>query len=283
MRKLLLTVLLTASVLFAQPELKRAEKLFQRTDYAGVLDLLKKVEPKTGAVHALMGKSEYMSGEFKRASDYFEKAIAADPGESEYYHWLGRAFGRRAETSSFVTAPGLASKARKSFEKAVELDPKNLEAVNDLFAYYLEAPGFLGGGIDKAAALSQRIRALDPVEYHYALAKIAENRKEFDKAEEHLRRATELAPRQIGRVLDLANFLSTHGKVQEGEELFVRAQQIAPQSPKVMFERASAYIRLKRNLDTARRLLQQYLKSDLTPDDPPREEAEKLLRRSYGS
>ena len=51
-------------------------------------------------------------------------------------------------------APGHASKAHRYFEKAVELDPKNLEAMNDLFEYYLEAPGFLGGGFDKAQALA---------------------------------------------------------------------------------------------------------------------------------
>ena len=87
-----------------------------------------------------------MLGEFKKAQEYFEKAIAADPGNSVYHHWLGKAYGRRAETSSFITAPGFASKARQSFEKSITLDPRNKEALSDLFEYYVEAPGFLGGG-----------------------------------------------------------------------------------------------------------------------------------------
>ena len=66
-----------------------------------------------------------------------------------YFHWLGKAQGRRAETASPFTAPSYASKARQAFEKSVELDGKNLEAINDLFSYYLEAPGFLGGGLNK--------------------------------------------------------------------------------------------------------------------------------------
>ena len=45
------------------------------------------------------------------------------------------------------TATGLASKARQNFERAVQLDPQNREALSDLFEYYLEAPGFLGGGL----------------------------------------------------------------------------------------------------------------------------------------
>ena len=115
----------------------------------------------------------------RRPLEAFERATAVIPNSSTYFHWLGKAQGRRAETSSPFTAPAYASKARQAFEKAVELDGKNLEAINDLFSYYLEAPGFLGGGLDKAANLAKRIQALDPVEYHYALAQIADKRKDY--------------------------------------------------------------------------------------------------------
>jgi hypothetical protein len=47
-----------------------------------------------------------------------------------------------------------------------------------------------------------------------------------------------------------------------------------------MFERASAYVRAKKNLDIAKQLLERYLQSSLTPDDPPRAEAERLLRKA---
>jgi hypothetical protein len=47
----------------------------------------------------------------------------------------------------------------------------------------------------------------------------------------------------------------------------------------VYFDRARVYIEGKRNLDKAKALLIQYLRSDLTPDDPPREQAEKLLKQ----
>jgi hypothetical protein len=46
-----------------------------------------------------------------------------------------------------------------------------------------------------------------------------------------------------------------------------------------MFDRASVYIKENRDLDEARKLLEQYLKSPLTPDDPPRERAEALLKK----
>src|SRR6185369_4259626 len=115
-----------------------------------------------------------------------------------------RAYGRRAETSSPFTAPGQASKARQYFEKATQLNPRNLEALTDLFEYYLEAPGFLGGGMDKAERTAEQISAIDPAEGHWSRAKLAEKRKDNGGAEEQLRRAVEASPHQVGRLLDLA-------------------------------------------------------------------------------
>ena len=42
------------------------------------------------------------------------------------------------------------------FRKGAQLNPNNLDAQSDLFEYYLEAPGFLGGGLDKAQATAER-------------------------------------------------------------------------------------------------------------------------------
>jgi Flp pilus assembly protein TadD len=270
------------SMTLAAADVKPAERLYRRADYRGAIKLLTDQSIQTAEALALMGKSYFMLGEFKRATEYLEKAVASDPQKSEYFHWLGKAYGRRAETSSILTAPGYASKTRQYFEQAVALDPKNLEAINDLFTYYLEAPGFLGGGIDKAAALSEKIKALDPVEYHYAVAQVAERRKQFGTAEEQLRRAVELAPKQAGRVIDLAKFLARQGKVEESEVFFEQAAKISPNNPKLLFERAAAYVNSKRNLDTARMLLKKYLEQPLTPDLPSRAEAEKLLRQAGG-
>ena len=50
----------------------------------------------------------------------------------------------------------------------------------------------------------------------------------------------------------------------------------------LLFERAATYIAAKRNLDTAKQLLKKYLESPLTPEHPPRTEAEKLLRQVGG-
>jgi tetratricopeptide (TPR) repeat protein len=240
-------------------------------------------QPKSGEINQLIGQNYYGLGDYKKATQFFEAAFAQDGSNSVCALWLGRAYGRRAETSSPITAPGYASKARQFFERAVQLDPKNSDALNDLFEYYLEAPGFLGGGYDKAAQLAERIAANDSAEGHWAQARLAEKRKEFHSAEDQLRRAMDVAPHQVGRVIDLARFLSKQGRYQESDQSFARAQKMEPDSPKVLFARAETYIASKRNLNVARALLEKYLTARLSPEDPPRSEAQKLLRQVKGS
>jgi Flp pilus assembly protein TadD len=165
------------------------------------------------------------------------------------------------------------------FERAVQLNPKNQDALDDLFDYYLQAPGFLGGGIQKAEEVANHIAKLDEAQGNYAQAQLNDKRNEYQAAEEHLRRAIELAPREAGRIVDLATYLAKRGRVKESDAMFAQAARVAPNSPKVMFEQAETYIREQRNLNDARQLLQRYLASQLTPDDPPRERAQELLKK----
>ena len=230
-----------------------------------------------------MGRSEFMLGEFRKATEYFEKAAALAPASSEYLLWLGRTWGRRAETASPLFAPCNAAKARRYFEQAVALDPNNRERSRDLFDYYLEAPGFLGGGFDKAEAIARRISRSDPAEYHCELAQIATRRKEYLQAEEHLRRAMELAPHQVGRVVDLAKFLARQGRMEESEAVLRQAERIAPGSPASVVRARQHLRRAPPPSRSGQELLRKYLRSNLTPDDPPREAAERLLKQAAGA
>jgi len=192
--------------------LDQARKLYQLTDYDASLKILEAIETKDGPVFELIGRNHYMQGDYKKATDILEKAVAAEPANSDYELWLGRAFGRRAETASPFTAPPHANKARQHFEKAVQLNPHNLEALSDLFEYYLEAPGFMGGGLDKAVGIAEQMASIDEAEGHWAQARLAERRKEFDTAEHHLQLAARMAPEQASRLIDLARFLAKQGR-----------------------------------------------------------------------
>jgi Flp pilus assembly protein TadD len=261
---------------------QRANDFYERTDYTSSLRILAADPAPDGASYMLAGKNYFMSGDYKKAIESFEKARAIMPGSSDCELWLGRAWGRRAETGGWMVAAAHASKARQHFEKAVALDPNNREAKNDLFSFYLDAPGFLGGGLDKAEAHARSIANERPAESEFELAQVAEKRKEFSTAESHLRRAVEFAPAEAGRIVDLARFLAKRGRVKESDTLFDKARNMAPNQPRVLFAEASTAIENHGDTQRARELLQTYLHASLTPDDPPRSEAEKLLRRIGG-
>jgi tetratricopeptide (TPR) repeat protein len=265
--------------------LERAQNLYNHTDYSAAISVLKQ-EPIADDPHALelLGRCYFMQTDYRKASEIFEKAVALNPENSMALTWLGRAYGRRAETAFPLSAVGFAGKARQSLEKAVQLDPHNSEAIDDLFEFYLQAPGFIGGGIDKARGLLPTIERNSPAEVHFASARIAEEQKHYDTAEAQLRRAIELTPHRIGRRLDLAAFLSRHGRFDESEKLFEEAEQISPGAPRILFARAKTYIRSNRNLAEARDLLKRYLgECKLTPEDPPRSEALQLLSKVEGN
>ena len=279
-----LAVILAAAV--AAPvfgaDLEEARKLYNRTEYRQSLEVLRAMAAKDGTAYALSGRDYYMLADFKRSSEAFERALGLEPANSDYALWLGRAYGRRAETSSPLTAPGYASQARQNFERAVRLDPRNVEALVDLFEYYLEAPGFLGGGMEKARAAAARIAELDSGEGYRAQAKLAEKRKEYGTAEMALRRAVESGPQTVGRFIELARFLARQGRYRESDQSLARAEKLAPNSPRVIFAKADIYLKSGRNREQAKKLLEQYLTLPLTPDDPPRAEAAKLLRQAEG-
>ena len=266
----------------AAQTLNKAEDLYKRTDYEGSLALIDQ-QANGAAIYFLKGRDYFMLGDFKQAAAYLQKATAIDPQNSEYMDWLGRAYGKRAETGNPLLAPANASKARQAFEKSVQLDGKNSEALSDLFDYYLEAPGFLGGGVDKAAQVAQKLSVVNPPEGYFSKAQLAQKVQQFGVAEQHLRQAVALAPCQAGRWIDLAKFLAKEGHMQESDQAFLEAQKAEPDAPKVWFARADAYIQQKRNLQEAKSLLEKYMHASITVDDPPKQEAAQLLKETNGA
>src|ERR1700704_3997949 len=96
--------------------LHRADALYQRTDYTASLYILNTDPAPNAETFALSGKNYFMLGDYKKAVEQFEKALSVSPKNSTYELWLGRAYGRRAESGSWLFAVSNASKARQCFE-----------------------------------------------------------------------------------------------------------------------------------------------------------------------
>ena len=112
------------------------------------------------------GQIFYENDNFAAAEDSFRKAISQSPDHSRYHHWLAKTYGELAETSGWLKAMRFAENAKKSLDRAVELDPKNVAALTDLMEYYKQAPRFLGGSDKKAKEISNRLEKLKDKNAH---------------------------------------------------------------------------------------------------------------------
>ena len=110
----------------------------------------------------------------------------------------------------------------------------------------------VGGGLDKAENIARRFADVNAAEYHWARARLAEKRRDFETAEREFRAALAADPNEVGRALDLAAFLSSRGRYGESDALFRAAEDNHPRSPKVLYARAAAYIQSKRKLRPGR-------------------------------
>ena len=172
--------------------------------------------PSNADAHNMLCRILYSEERWDAAVSECEHAVKLNPKSSLYQLWLGRAYGEKADHSSWFTAIALAKKTRTCFEKAVDLNSQNIEARSDLSEYYIEAPGFLGGGIDKAAAQANAVEKLEPATAYYIRARIAEHDKRSSDAEEQYKKALQLSPNSPHRLVDLASF---YRRVNRDEDL----------------------------------------------------------------
>lgn len=204
-------VLLISIPALAQVDsLSKAEELYSQAQYHASLSLLD-THARAPALLFLIGRDYYMLGEFKKATEYLGEAVIAAPKNSDYMDWLGRTYKLRAETSNPLSAVVLARRAKEKFERAVQLNPKNAEALSDLFEYYLQAPLVylqaplvLGGRYEKADAVAEKMSAVDPSEAVFEKTELAQKRHQFQTDRPALRNSVALALKSVGALVSRA-------------------------------------------------------------------------------
>ena len=134
----------------------------------------------------------------------------------------------------------------------MELDPKNADALSDVFDYYLEAPGFPGGGHDKALAIAERTAKLDPAQAYFEKAKLAQKRKEFQSRRKTICGKPSGCPASGGSSAGARPLFSQSGRNKESDAVFLEAQTKHPNAPQVLFAWASVLVKQKRDLPKRR-------------------------------
>ena len=181
----LLSVALCLSPLIFAADLQPAITAFNDMRYAKAKPLFEAVVNdaafKNDALYYL-GRIALEEGDAEKAKGYLEQSVGVEPNSSDEYYWLGRAYGDLAQKASIFKQPSYASSVHKYFQLAVDTDPKNVEAQRGLFAFFIMAPGIMGGGVDKAEKVLSDIRLLSPVDADIKQLDVFSKTEELNKS-----------------------------------------------------------------------------------------------------
>jgi tetratricopeptide (TPR) repeat protein len=203
-----------------------------------------------------------------RAIDYFETATKLDPKNSTYFLWLGRALGREAQRANVLRQPGLAKRTKAAWERAIEIDPDNLDARADLIQYYVQAPGILGGSKDKALEQAEEIRKRNALRGYLELGALHEREKRLADAEKaYLGAAAEPSERHVGKYR-LGVFYQNTGAFEKAFDLFEAMVAADPLEYGALFQIGKTGALSGQRLARATEALEAYLKTTPGRNDP---------------
>lgn len=214
----------------------------------------------------------YALGQWNAAANACGRAVELDGQNSSYHLWFGRALGGRASSASFLSAFSLGKQVHQQFETAVQLDPRNAEALSDLGSFDVDAPGIVGGGLDKAADVAARLDKLDQARAHQLRAEIASNRKDYATAERELKAAVEASAHPALQLTVLASFYRHRQQWDQMEEAVRSAQGAAAKdraASVALYDGAGVLIESRRDPELAAKMLQDYLTGSSKTDEAP--------------
>ena len=271
---LTLVALLSGSANAAEPQqpttaqANTALQMGKVDEAAATLHTILAAQPNNALAHQLLCRVFYAQDIADPAVHECELAVANAPTVSDHHLWLGRAYGLKASQTNPFTAIGFAKRVHDEFERSVQLDPNAPRAASDLGQFYINAPGMVGGGTDKAQALITRIEPRFPAYSHRLRALLAEKNSDSATAETEFKAAIAASASSSEAWIDLADFYQRHKKNDQAVAAIQSALAPNPRGP-VLVDAASILIAAKRSPDLAERLLRSYLASPSKTDESP--------------
>ena len=128
---ILLFMILGASMVHAQDDLKQGIDIFEKKNYYGAKRFFNgylKAHPDQPEAYYYLGRIAMEEKDLELATDYFDKATDIDDSQSEYFTWKGIAYVQLLSTVYSKKQGLYAPRALKALEKAVDLDPQNIDA-----------------------------------------------------------------------------------------------------------------------------------------------------------
>lgn len=274
---IVLALVLASTLLFANGTPKDYLAQGRVDDAISVLQGQIRTAPQNADSYNLLCRAYYALQKWDAAISACQQAVELQPNNSTYHLWLGRAYGEKADVSNFITAIGLAKKVRSEFERAVQLSPDNVDARTDLAEFYLEAPGIVGGGKDKAVAQAETLSKLNPAKAHWVGGRIAEKHKDYATAEREYRAEVDASHNSPEAWLDLALFYRHMNRLDDMQQAIARATAAQTNQSEVLVDGAETLMRAGRDYPGAIQMLRRYLASQATVEQAPAFKAHYLL------
>lgn len=229
---LFLLVAAVASAAVPQAELDAVRQLISERKLAEAETAAQKLtaaHPKDAAAFIALGTVHMNKQDPEPAVKAFEKAVALDPKNSEFQRRLGDAYGFAAQKAGMMSKLGWARKCHAAYEKAVELDPKNVAARQSLMGYYQQAPGMVGGGMDKAYAQATEIKKLDADRGRLAFAQLYAADKKWTEAFAEFEEVLKAEPTNYLALFQIGRMAAISGeRVDRGIETLKQALTLPP-------------------------------------------------------
>jgi tetratricopeptide (TPR) repeat protein len=236
-----------------------------------------KSSPNDAASYHYLCRAYFALANWDRAISACEKSVTLASDNSDYHLWLGRAYGEKADHVNPFSAAGLAGKVRREFERAVQLNPKNVEARADLAEFYLDAPGIVGGGQDKARTQAAALSSLSQAKAHYVNGRIAEKNRDQGIAEKEYRAAIQDSQGNANDWLNLALFYKHINRLENMEQALDEAANARTAQNEVLVECAEILLRTDRDAGTAAQFVRRYIASNSATEKSPMFKAHYVL------
>ena len=274
-----------APVRGTQGSLPEAQREYNAGHYHRAVDVLTEAvvkSPDDAPLHFLLGQCYYELREFTRAVTSFERSVQLVPNQSDYHDWLGKAYGRRAEETIFLTAMGWARKTHKEFEVAVRLDPSNFQAQRDLIRFEMYAPSIVGGGDDRALKHIEDLEKIDALHGQLARGEFLATKKRFAEADAVFAKILGSNTDRIGVYFEVADYYRDRQNAEKMSEAIAAAERIDGEDRRLKFYHGVLLVMKKKNPADAESLLRSYLAT--VPDNsdlPPHASALEWLGRLH--
>ncbi|HEY9166575.1 MAG TPA: tetratricopeptide repeat protein [Candidatus Kryptonia bacterium] len=266
MKTLLVIALLTPILSIDAPgqtKFDEAVRLYNEGRFAQSKSLFleaAKENPQNAEVYYYLG-SLVMGSDYDAAIDYLDKAISLNGAVAKYHFMLGDAYGVKAQRAGIFSKFGAASNCKEQWLIAVSLDPKYTDARMSLVEYYLQAPGIIGGSVEKAAAQSDTIKSYDTYSGYLAEARVHEYQKEKAQQEECYRKAISIDAKKPLAYRALWIFYIDENDRTKADDVFTKAVAAVDNKSDVYYQ-AGLYYTQKNDFTNARQMFDSALKRD---------------------